>query len=256
ALDVFFVSNENGGHKAKGDSGFISRMRADGTIDSLRFITGGRGGATLNAPTGLEITGDTLLAVDLDALRAFDKRPGAPIASIDLKPTGAALLYHVAAAPDGALYVTGLGPLAKSGKERESRVFKAAGRRASVALKSDSLAAAQGIAWDSRGKRFILVQFLASRILGWGPGDPQRRTIGFGGKEMTGVAQLADGRLIMTSGGQHALLVHMGTEEYTVHGFSSPADFAVDTRRGRLAIPILDQDRVEFWALPPLHQQP
>jgi len=254
ALDLYFVSNINGDATARDDNGFISRLRPDGTIDSLAFIAGGRGGVTLNAPKGLEITGDTLWVADIDVLRGFDKRTGAPVATIDLKPLGAEFLNDVATAPGGALYITDTGPGTRSDAKRGNRVFKVAGRRASVALHSDSLGSPNGIAWDARNKRFIIVQWRGSRILAWHPGDPQPRTIGFGAEQMDGVQALADGRLIVTSWAQHALLIHFGAEEYTVRGFSAPADFGVDTRRSRLAIPILDQDRVEFWALPPLHQ--
>ena len=253
ALDVFFVSNIGGGAAAPGDSAVISRLRPDGTIDSLRFIAGGRGGAVLRAPRGLAITGDTLWVADVDAVRGFNKRTGAPVATVDLKAVGAALLSDLAAAPDGALYITDAGPRQHSDAKRGDRVFKVAGRRASVALHSDSLGSPTGIAWDARGKRFIIVQWDGARILAWRPGDAQPRTIGFGANQAGGVEMLADGRLILTSRAQHALIVHAGPDEYTVRGFSAPADFAVDTRRGRLAIPILDQDRVEFWALPPLH---
>jgi hypothetical protein len=253
ALDVFFVVNVNSGFQTNGDSGFISRMRPDGTIDSLRFIAGGRGGASLHAPVGLAITGDTLWVTDLDALRAFDKRTGAPIATIDLKPVGATMLAGIAVAPDGALYITGSGPRVTKDGKHEDRIFKVKGRSASTALRSDSLAAAKGIAWDARGKRFILVQWLGARILAWRPGDATPRTIGFGSNGMMGVAMLPDGRLIMTSWAKQALIIHAGADEYTVRGFGSPGDFAVDTRRGRLVIPMLQQDRVEFWALPLVH---
>ena len=42
--DVYFVSNIAGNPSAKDNNGFISRLRPDGTIDSLRFVSGGRNG--------------------------------------------------------------------------------------------------------------------------------------------------------------------------------------------------------------------
>ena len=252
-LDVFFVSNMNGEPDAKDDNGFISRLRPDGTIDSLRFIAGGRGGVTLDAPRGLVITGDTLWAVDLDAVRGFDKRTGAPLVTVDFRGQKPDFLNDIAAAPDGSLYITDPGPDSGPAATGGNRIFKIGkGHRVSVALHSDSLGRPNGITWDARGRRFIIVQWAGRRILGWRPGDAQPRTIGFGATRSDGVEVLADGRLLITSWAEHALLIHYGAEEYTVRGFSAPADFGVDTRRRRLAIPIADKNTVEFWAIPPL----
>lgn len=252
-LDMLFVSNVNGDELAKDDNGFISRLRGDGTIDSLHFIAGGRGGVTLHSPHGSAIVGDTLWVADIDAMRAFDKRTGAPVATVDLRKLGAVFLNDVAAGPDGALYITDTGPDGKSTATQGNRIFRV-GRdhRASVALHSDSLQSPNGITWDERGKRFIIVQWGGRRILAWHPGDAQPRTIGFGFAESDGVEELADGRLLFTSWADSALIVHQGDEEIIVKGLPSPADFAVDTRRHRLAIPLMEQDRIEFWDIPPL----
>lgn len=55
------------------------------------------------------IVGDTLWVADIDAMRAFNKRTGAVIATVDLRPRGAVFLNDVAAGPDGALYITDTG---------------------------------------------------------------------------------------------------------------------------------------------------
>ena len=60
AQDIYFVSNINGSPTAKDNNGFISRVRPDGAVENLKFIEGGHGGVTLNAPKGLAIRGDTL----------------------------------------------------------------------------------------------------------------------------------------------------------------------------------------------------
>ena len=51
-LDLYFVTNINGNPSAKDNNGFISRIRPDGTVDSLAFVAGGRGGVTLNGQIG------------------------------------------------------------------------------------------------------------------------------------------------------------------------------------------------------------
>jgi len=255
ALDVFFVSSTNGDEFAKDDNGFISRMRADGTVDSLFFIAGGRGGVTLHSPHGLVIIADTLWVADLDAVRGFNKNTGALVASVDLQKLGAVFLNDIAAAPDGSLYITDTGPApdGKATATKGDRIFRVGpDHKPSVALHSDSLGSPNGITWDARGKRFIIVQWGDTHILAWRPGDKVARTIGFGANESDGVEELADGRLVITSWAEHALIINHGNQQMIVRGFSAPADFGVDTRRSRLAIPIMDQDRVEFYALPPL----
>jgi sugar lactone lactonase YvrE len=255
ALDVFFVSSFNGDEMAKDDNGFISRLRPDGTIDSLMFIAGGRNGVTLHSPHGIAIIADTLWVADIDAVRAFDKNTGKAVATVDFKPLKAEFLNDVAAAPDGSLYITDTGPDGVSTPTRGNRIYRVdPGHRPSMALHSDSLGSPNGITWDERGKRFIIVQWGGKRILAWRPGDKEPRTIGFGATQSDGVELLADGRLIITSQAEHALIIRRNDESLTVRGFDSPADFGVDTRRHRLAIPLSDSGVVQFWDIPPLQQ--
>ena len=253
ADDVYYVSNVNGDEFAKDDNGFITRMKSDGTIDSLRFIAGGRGGVTLNAPHGSVIIGDTLWVADIDAMRAFNKRTGAPVATVDLKRLGAVFLNDVAAAPDGSIYVTDTGPDGVSTSTKGNRIFRVGpGHKPSVAVHSDTLRSPNGLTWDQRNQRFIIVQWGGGAIVAWRPGTKEVRTIGFGDRQSDGVELLADGRLVFDSWASKALIVHHGDEITIVHGFDSPADFAVDTRRHRLAIPLYDKDVVEFWDIPPI----
>jgi len=58
--DVYLVSNINGNPGAKENKGFISRITAEGKLDSLHFIQGGRDGVELHGPLGSRIRGDTL----------------------------------------------------------------------------------------------------------------------------------------------------------------------------------------------------
>jgi hypothetical protein len=86
AHDAYYVSNVNGAVGLKDGNGFISRITADGWMDSLHFIQGGRNGVDFNGPMGSRIRGDTLWVLDIDALRAFDTGTGAPLATVDLTP--------------------------------------------------------------------------------------------------------------------------------------------------------------------------
>src|SRR6185369_2327450 len=106
ARDVYFVSNINGEPGVKDGNGFITRITANGVVDSLHFIQGGRNGVPLNAPMGSRIQGDTLWVLAVDVLRGFDARTGKPTAAINLAPAGAGFLNDLTAGPDGDFYIT------------------------------------------------------------------------------------------------------------------------------------------------------
>ena len=140
-LDLYFVTNINGHPSVKDNNGFISRVRPDGSIESLEFVSGGRAGVVLHAPKGTAIVADTLWVVDIDALRGFNKRTAAPVATVDLGRPGAQFPNDVAVGPDGALYVTDTGiridsawTFAHPGPERRtpaSSWWRSGGRRSS-----------------------------------------------------------------------------------------------------------------------------
>lgn len=88
----------------KDGDGFVSRLAPDGEILDQHWIHGGRNGVELHAPMGMVIAGDTLWIADVDEVRAFDRRSGAPLESIQVPE--ATFLVDVAASPDGRVYVT------------------------------------------------------------------------------------------------------------------------------------------------------
>lgn len=73
------------------------------------FVRGGRNGALLHAPRGIAPHGDTIRVADIDVLRGFNRRTGAPLATIDFSSMGAVLLDDVAVGSDGTLRVTDTG---------------------------------------------------------------------------------------------------------------------------------------------------
>jgi sugar lactone lactonase YvrE len=251
-LDVWYVSNINGSPVAKDGNGYISRLKGDGTVDSLKWIVGGANGVKLDGPKGMALQGDTLWVADITSVRGFNRRTGVPVASISVK--GSKFLNDIAVGSDG-LYVTDSG-LEGSAKGVEhtgpDRIYRIAPNRAvSVAIQSDSLAGPNGIAWDGPQGRFIVVPFAGTVIRAWTPGAKTTVALGPTKGQLDGVELLDEHRLLVTSWADSSLFVfENGTVTPVANGLPSPADIGVDTKRNRVAIPLLLENRIEFRALP------
>ena len=253
--DVYFVSNINGNPSAKDGNGFIARVKAgDGTVDSMMFIAGGRGGVTLNAPKGMAIQGDTLWVADIDAVRGFNRRTGKLVASVDLGRMKAMFLNDVAVGGDGAIYITDTGvrignPDADK-QPRGDKVFRLAGRTATVVASGDALAKPNGIAWDAGNKHFIIGPFGSPSLMTWVPGDSAPAVLASGPGQYDGIELLADGRLLVTSWADSSVWSYRGTTPTRlISGVNAPADIGIDTKRGRVAVPLFLDNRVELYEI-------
>jgi sugar lactone lactonase YvrE len=252
--DIYFVSNINGGPTTKDNNGFISRVRPDGAVENLKFIEGGHGGVTLNAPKGLAIRGDTLWVADIDMVRSFDAKTGAPRDSVSLAGLGAVFLNDIAIAQTGALYITDtgirfddVGNMLHPGPDRIFRV--GTDRQVTVAVRGDTLGRPNGITLDSVGKRFIVVQFGGRSVLAWKPGDKAPSVIAKGPGGFDGV-EMAGSRMLVSSWSDSTVSSYeTGQEVKVITGVPSPADIGYDGKRKRVLIPIFTGNRVEIWQL-------
>jgi sugar lactone lactonase YvrE len=242
--DVYFVSNwGNGDPEAKDNNGFMSRMTPEGTIEQPRFIAGGTGGATLHSPRGMTIVGDTLWVVDADAVRGFNRRTGAPVATADFSAFKLGFLNDIAAGPD-ALYVTDTGT---------DHIYRIAGRRVTVAVQNSALGSPNGITWDAAGHRMIVVPWAGdSAIKAWTIGTKTLTVVGRNGStRYDGVEVLPGDRVLVSAQGDSSLYLFTGgTGRPIIRTGGAPADIAVDTKRNRVAVPFVARNMVEIWQLP------
>lgn len=251
--DAYYVSNVNGLSAAKDGNGFISRLTGDAKIDRLHWIVS-KPGAVLNAPKGMALSGDTLWVADIDVVRGFDRRSGAPVATVDLAGMGAKFLNDVVVGPDGALYVTDTGIRYESnGLETHpgpDRIFRIAGRAASVAVESPRLNRPNGIAWDARQSRFLIVPMGSDTVVSWQPGSATVIPVALGPGQHDGVIVMPDGAILVSSWATSAVHVVNGAQNVRViEHVASPADIEFDAKHSRVAVPLLGENRVEFYTL-------
>ena len=241
--DVYFVNSWGKGDPgAKDNNGFISRLTPDGKVELLRFIAGGTGGVTLHSPRGMTIVGDTLWVVDPDAVRAFNRRTGAPLATVDFSAFKLGFLNDIAAGPDG-LYVTDTGT---------DHIYRIAAGRITVALRDSALGNPNGITWDVTGRRFIVVPYGGGAgIKAWNAGSKTLSEISRStGAKYDGVEILSGNRVLVASQADSSLHLFSGaTGRPIIRTGGAPADIGVDTKRNRVAVPFVDRNLVEIWQL-------
>jgi sugar lactone lactonase YvrE len=242
SVDAYFVSNINGDIGVKKGNGFITRIRGDGTVDSLHFIQGGRDGVTLNAPMGSRVKGDTLWVLDVDVLRGFNVRTGAPVAAIDFGKFQPAFLNDVAIGPDGDFYVT---------DTKANRILHVGRDRVPTeVLTSPSLALPDGIDWDPKRHELVLAPFGGTAVQRWKPGASQPTDVAPGKGKFDGVEIERDGTIYITSWNDSSVSVLAGsTLERRISGLPAPADVSYDSRRHRVGIVSLMANRFELWTI-------
>lgn len=239
--DLVFVSNFNGPAGQRDGNGFISRVTADGVADSLHFAVG-TAVAPMHSPRGMILTGDTLWAVDLDAVHGFDRRSGAHLGTISLAAFDPGFPNDIAMGPDGALYVTDTG---------KSRIYRIAGGTATLAEDDPKLTSPNGITWDPAGRRFLVAPWNGDHLLAWTPDTGTIARIGSTPGGLRDGVELVEGRILVTS--QRDSTVQVVTArgpQVLAHLPGAPADLGIDTKRRRMRVPYVDRNEVEIWGVP------
>jgi WD40 repeat protein len=254
--DAFFVSNMTGYGSGKDGNGYISWVSAANPDSAVVFVQGGQKGVTLDSPKGMAIQGDTLWVADINFLRGFNRKTGAPVANIDFTPYGAVQLNDVAVGPDSTIRVTDSGIImGKAGVKHigpDHLYIVGRGRTVTTAAQGAELHQPNGITWDSAGKRWIVLSFdrLQGQIAEL-PLDMRTRKVILQSTVLTqldGVEMLAGGAIMFTSWADSAVhVLSGGADRKIVRAVPVPADIGVDTRRHRLAIPLSNLGRVQLW---------
>ncbi|HUG39789.1 MAG TPA: hypothetical protein VMM12_04855 [Longimicrobiales bacterium] len=241
--DVWFVASFGPGEGEPRDGdGYVSRMLAEGVVDSARFMTG-TDAAPLHMPRGMVIKGDTLWVADVDGVHGFDRRDGRHLAFIDFRAHEPGFLNDIAAGPDGALYVTDTG---------RARVYRVAGAGGQPEIVADSLPAApNGITWDAARDAFLLAPWGEGRvILSLTTAGRVDSVATVPALRFDGIERVPAGILVATQSDSSLWLVEAGGARRVVRTRGRPADIGYDARRGVVAVPYIALNRVDLWEVP------
>jgi sugar lactone lactonase YvrE len=202
----------------------------------------------------MAIQGDTLWVADITALRAFHRRTGAPLGTIDFAPLGAVQLNDVALAPDGSLRVTDTGIImGKDGVVHTGpdRIFAVGpGRAVTVAAAAVPIKRPNGITWDSVGKRWLVLSFdpFVGEVTALDAAMTSGQAIRRGKGQLDGVEVLPGGTILFTSWADSSVHALAGGRDRTIiRELPVPADIGLDTRRHYLAVPLSMLGRVQLW---------
>lgn len=191
----------------------------------------------------MDLQGDTLWVADDRGVHAYHRQTGEPLGFVDMTALAPGFINDVAVGGDGALYVTDTG---------ESRVYRISGSEVTVVAEGEALGSPNGITWDGETGRFLLVPWTggdALRAMDPATGEVTIAARSPGGN-FDGAEPWAGGFVVASQADSalHIVVGEVGRPFMKVGG--RPADIAIDTRRGRVAIPYIALDRIDVYALP------
>ena len=248
ARDRYLVSNINGKPVDVDNNGFISELSPDGKVTNLKWIEGGQKKVTLNAPKGLAIVKDVLYVADLDTVRMFDVKTGAPKGEIKLP--GATFANDVAASEDGAkIYVS------DSGLKMEGGDFKPTGTdavwviekgKAKTFAKGAELTRPNGMLVD--GKTVIVVPFGSNEIYRLDEKGARTDATKLPKGGFDGIVKVGDSLLVSSWEGSAIFKGKLGGTFVPVfEQLKAPADIGWDKKRSRVLVPRFLEDVVEAY---------
>ncbi len=239
-MDVFFISNFNGGGNVRDKNGFITMISHRGKILDLKYMVG-TVDHPLHAPRGMFIVDKELFVTDVDGVHVFNKINGEWLQFIDFSSFNPGFLNDISSDGSSTLFVTDTGT---------AKVYRIEDYIPSVYL--DSLPTfPNGITYNSISDEFLLLPWRGERAFysfksKYGVHKLYTELSGgfFDGAEYIG------NTLLVTSQLDSAIYAYDGVKEsLIIKTVGSPADIGLDTRRHVLGVPYISLNRVDFWKL-------
>jgi len=244
--DIYLISNINGGPSDVDDNGFISRVKPDGTVETLKWIDGAADDVKLDAPKGMAISGGTLWVADITAVRTFDAKTGKPTGDVPID--GATFLNDVASDGKGGIFVSDSGLDVKfqpTGTDAIHHVGK--DRKATALIKSKDLGAPNGV-WPAADGALWVVTFGTGELYQVNAKGEKQAGEKLPKGQLDGVIELEGGDLLISSWEGAAVFRGKPGGEWkeVVTGVKAPADIGWDSKRGAVLIPLFQDNLAVF----------
>lgn len=247
--DVYIASNIDGKPLDADGKAFISRLTPDGKVAALKWIEGGKNKVTLNAPKGLALVGDSLYVADIDTVRIFDRKTGAPGAAI--KVPGATFLNDVTVTADGHVLVSDMGMKAgASGFEPASTdaVYSIdKEKKVTTIVKSKELHGPNGLL--ASGESIWVASHGGSELYAIDAKGKKTRPQLLPMGRLDGIVMLPGGDLLVASWEANAIYRGKpgGVFKTIIEDVRSPADIGFDAKRSRVLVPLFDSDEIRAY---------
>lgn len=228
------------------NDGYVSLIKPDGSVHTLKWIGENREGLVLNQPFGSDIVDGTLYLADLNTVRWFDMATGEPRGSVTVE--GAVSFNDLEVAQDSTIYAS------QTGSDEDSipqRIYKIAPDGTStIFADGPPLALPNGVAFDADGN-VVVVNIGSDEILTFSVAGELLSTQNSLDSINDGLIILPDGTMYVSSVGEGTLVRISPDEETEViaSGIPSAASICHDTKRNRIVVPMNTGNSIAIVAL-------
>lgn len=246
--DVYLVSNIHGSPLEADGNGFISKVKPDGSVQTLKWLDGEKSGVSLDAPKGMEIVGQYLYVTDLTFIRVFELPSGKQRSSIEIKES--TFLNGITPAGKNSVYVTDSGlkeGFAPSGTDAIYKVML----NGNVEKVYEDPEAGRPNGIIRQGKDLWVVTFGSGEFFKIDE-QGKKTLLPKPGKEgLDGLVKVKGGQVLMSSWGESGIYAFDQNQQFKVlfSDLDAPADMGVDTKRNRLLVPLFKENKVVILPL-------
>jgi glutamine cyclotransferase len=244
AQDVYLVSNINGKPLDADNNGYILKVAPD-TLKGEKFIEGGKNNATLNAPKGMAIAGDTLYVSDMNTVRMFDRKSGAPKGEVKLP--GTTFVNDIAT--DGkSVYVSDSGMDAKFGGTGTDSIWQIDGNKAKKIAAGKDLGRPNGL--EVVDGKVWAVSFASNELYQIDNGK-KTKVVKLPKGSLDGLVHLSGGDFLASSWESNSVFRGPAAGPFTevISNVKSPADIGYDTKRNLVLVPHFEENKVTVHAV-------